>query len=266
MGEGTDIWQEAMKSQKTKSPLKDKPLRNPGQSLDEQIDKLVDDKITTWLMAVIFLGVLAVLEWYRWYTQAPYTPKTYTFMAILVGAIGFWQLRKFRRELQLLRLGRDGEKVVGQFLESLRNDGYRVFHDIVGDGFNIDHVVIGPTGIYSIETKTFSKPIDKNSKIIFDGTKITKGGYEIDRDPVIQAKAQAKWLATLLESSTNRKVQVKPVVLFPGWFVKSGRQSDIWVLNPKALGAFMGNREPQLSNEDVGLFSFHLSRFIRLVN
>ena len=28
-----------------KSPLKDRPLRNPGQSLDEQIRDLLDDKV-----------------------------------------------------------------------------------------------------------------------------------------------------------------------------------------------------------------------------
>jgi hypothetical protein len=263
VGEGNYFQQDAMKKQNTKSPLKASPLRNPGQSLDEEIQRRMDDQAIPWIIAVVMSIVLASLEWYRWYTQAPFSPWGYTVVALIVTVFGIWKLYKIKTEIQRLQLGRDGEKAVGQFLEALRQDGYKIFHDVQGVGFNVDHVVIGPTGIYSIETKTFSKPVDKNSIIVFDGTRITKDGFELDRDPVIQAKAQAKWLSELLESSTNRKTQVKPVVLFPGWFVESGWQSDVWVLNPKALRSFIEKREPLFSSEDVGLFSFHLSRFIR---
>jgi hypothetical protein len=252
-----------MKKRKTKSPLKASPLRNPGQSLDEQILKVLDDQAIPWITAIVVSIVLAGLEWYRWYTQAPFSPWGYSAVALIVTLFGIRKLIKIRTEIRHLKLGRDGEKAVGQFLESLRHDGYKIFHDVIGDGFNIDHVVIGPTGIYSIETKTFSKPVDKNSKIVFDGEKITKDGYEIDRDPVIQARAQSRWLSELLEDSTSRRPDVLPVVLFPGWFVESGWQSDIWVLNPKGLNKFMGSRDDSLTKEDVGLYSFHLSRFIR---
>ena len=252
-----------MSKSKTKSPLKDNPLRNPGQSLDEEIQRYLDDKATPWIVIVVISIMFAALEWYRSYMQLPYTPWIYSFVAVILTVIGTWKVLNIRKRLHLLRLGRDGEKAVGQYLEGLRHQGYKVFHDVIGDGFNIDHVVIGPTGIYTIETKTFSKPVGKNSKILFDGTKITKDGFELDRNPVIQATAQAKWLSGLLESSTNRVAPVKPVIVFPGWFVESGWQSDVWVLNPKALGKFMDSREPSISNEDVGLYAFHLSRFIR---
>lgn len=254
---------EAMSNKKTKSPLKAKPLRNPGQSLDEQIDKLLEDKISPWIFAIVSIAALTGLEWYRWYTHAPYAPIPYTVLAIAVGAIGFWKLRNFRRELLRLKAGRDGEKAVGQFLETLRLDGYRVFHDIIGEGFNIDHVIIGPTGVYSVETKTFSMPIGKAPKIQFDGKTITKNGFKLDRDPIIQAKAQGKWLSELLNVSSGRIVKVQPVVLFPGWFIDSGWQHDVWVLNPKGLRQFMEKRESIVSKEDIGLLSFHLSRYIR---
>ena len=45
-------------------------------------------------------------------------------------------------------------------LEDLRAQGYAVFHDIPGDGFNVDHALIGPAGIFAIETKTRAKPAD----------------------------------------------------------------------------------------------------------
>ena len=44
-----------------------------------------------------------------------------------------------------------------------------------------------------------------------------------DRDPIVQAQAQAGWLKQLMRESTGREFPVAPVILFPGWYVE---QSD----------------------------------------
>lgn len=179
------------------------------------------------------------------------------------GRDGLPFVKKARKRLRALKLGRDGEKAVGQFLDVLREDGYRVFHDVVGNGFNIDHVAIGKAGIFSIETKTFSKPPCKNARVEFDGSRILVAGHSLDRDPVVQAKAQAGWLKDVLKESTGRLFPVKPAILFPGWYVKSSGKSDVWVLNPKALPAFLKKEPATLSEEDKRLAAYHLSRYLR---
>jgi hypothetical protein len=66
--------------------------------------------------------------------------------------------------------------------------------------------------------------------------------------------------------STGKDFDVKKVVLFPGWFIEptaEARQSDVWVLNPRALPAFISNSREQLVGGDLSLVSFHLSRFVR---
>lgn len=248
-----------------RSPLKDRPLRDPGQSLDEQINDLIYDKLATPFFAAIFACALAGIEWWRFAYPRPPAPKTYTALALLVVIYCIWQTRRVWRQLLRLRLARDGEKVVGQYLERLREQGYVVFHDVIGTDFNIDHVIIGPAGIFTIETKTRSKPNRGDAKIIFDGEKILVGGVAPDRDPVIQAKAQAHWLKALLAESTGRKFEIRPVIVFPGWFIEQqpGSKRQMWVLEPKALPSFLANEPGVLSVEDVRLASFHLTRFIR---
>ena len=90
-------------------------------------------------------------------------------------------------------------------------------------------------------------------------------GVKLDRDPVAQARGQARWLQDLIEQGTGRKFAVRPVILFPGWFVeqKPGTSRATWVLEPKALPTFLGNEPQVLYPEDVKLAGFHLSRFIR---
>jgi hypothetical protein len=49
---------------------------------------------------------------------------------------------------------------------------------------------------------------------------------------------------------------VKGVVVMPGWFVegiKNWKTSDVWVLNNKALPAFIRNGRFDVSNEDMHL-------------
>jgi hypothetical protein len=248
-----------------RSPLKDAPLRNPGQSLDEQRAALLDDKVIAPLVMVLAAVVLACMEWWRYYFPQEPSPVLYTVIALLgIGYVAFQIWRVWPR-LRALRQGRDGEKAVGQFLERLRETGYQVFHDVVGTGFNVDHVLIGPAGLFTIETKTFSKPPGPGVKIGFDGERIFVDGFEPDRDPVVQAKAQTAWLSELLTESTGRKFPARPVILFPGWFVEQSKGSsrEVWVLNPKALPDFLANESEVLAAEDVKLASFHLSRFIR---
>jgi hypothetical protein len=166
--------------------------------------------------------------------------------------------------LHALKLGRDGEKAVGQFLESLRERGYRVFHDVVGGNFNLDHVLIGPAGVFTVETKTHSKP-SGDARITFDGETIRVGGFEPDRDPVIQARAQVSWLRELLSESTGRRFDVRGVIVYPGWYVNEGdaKQNPVWVLAPRRLVTFLDHEPRRLSQEDIHLASFHLSRFVR---
>jgi hypothetical protein len=194
------------------SPLKGRPLRNPGQSLDEQIQDTVYDYLVWPALFATFLVVWAAMEWFRYIRPHAPNPILYTAVALAGAIFAGYRFIKALPRLGALRLGRDGEKVVGQFLETLREQGYRIFHDVVGDGFNVDHILIGPAGIFTVETKTHSKP-SGNPQIVFDGETIRIDGFEPDRDPVVQARAQASWLRELLNESTGRRFDVRSVIV-----------------------------------------------------
>lgn len=248
-----------------KSPLKDRPLRNPGQSLDEEIEKLIDEQLWPWVAVAIFVIVFAGLEWYRSFADVPYAPWTITILATGVVSIAVYKFFSVRRRVKPLRLGRDGERAVGQYLELLREQGARVFHDIVGNGFNVDHVVISEHGIYVIETKTYSKRSSK-STIEFDGRRILiEGSSQKSEELMTQARAEARWLKQQLVESTGKSFPVVPVIVFPGWFVTADElpENDVFVLNPRMLPRFLSGRPKVLAREELMLAAFHISRFIR---
>lgn len=249
-----------------KSPLKDNPLHNPGETLDKEIDKLINEEAMGLVVMLLFVGALTFLEWVRWWREMPYSPYIYTVIFIGMLIYTLPKIRNIRKQLKALRLGRDGEKAIGQYLEGLRESGAKVLHDIPGENFNLDHVVICSSGIYVIETKTYSKPEKGRAVIVFNGETVRLNNKPENDKPIIQVAAASTWLKALLKDSTGRLFEIKPVVVFPGWYVEStseARSSEVWVLNPKALPTFIANSKANLSEENVNLAAYHLSRYVR---
>lgn len=246
-----------------RSPLMYKGLRNAGQSPDEQIHSLLYHFVTGPVVVAFVFLLFAGLEWLRYYRSYRPEPVVYSVVAIIV--VVYTTIRMFILWLRVraLKLARDGEKAVGQFLDGLRERGYRIFHDVGGTGFKLEHVLIGPAGIFTVETKTPSKPFRSNPPVIFDGEKIRVNGFKPERDPIMQAKLKANWLREMLTESTGHKFDVRSVVVYPGCSVEwtGPKNRSIWVLNPKWLKSFLDHERLRLSSKDIHLASFHLSRF-----
>jgi hypothetical protein len=136
-----------------RSPLKDKPLRNPGQSLDHKITDLGFDALMYLTVAIIFV-VLALTQWVQLLTQSKPTPMLYSAIALVAIIVAGLNIRSKLAEVKRYKLGRDGEKAVGQYLDLLREKGAKVHHDLCTDDFNIDHIVIANQGVFVIEQST----------------------------------------------------------------------------------------------------------------
>lgn len=252
-------------TEKKRNPLKAAPLRLPGQSLREYRDRYFENRFTTPVLYASMAVAFAFYEWLRWWLDWRPHPVPSSILAIIVV---IWVVRNAIRDYstyRAIKLGIQGEEVVGQTLEALRAIGYQVFHDIPGSRGNIDHALIGPGGLFTIETKTIRKKSRGNNEVEFDGQTLTVNGLLLDRDAVAQAKSQSVALAKAISASTGKTYSARPVILFPGWYVKQSTESrrDIWVLNEEAFAKFIAGRHAVLEDSDVALASFHLAAMLR---
>jgi Nuclease-related domain len=86
--------------------------------------------------------------------------------------------------------------------------------------------VIGPGGVFAIETKTRSIPTGRH-EVRFDGKHIWVDGYVPDRDPVAQVHACAASLRRILKEYSGLDVEPHPVILFPGRYVVEANKSNL---------------------------------------
>ncbi len=252
------------KRSKSRPPLKAPPLRVPGQSLEAAIHRVVDSVTTLWILLPLQLWAVAALEWWAKANDIGRQPWVFAAAALIVTVIGVKRIYRARVRVKALKLGLAGERAVGQFLEGLRIGGARILHDIQGDDFNVDHVVVSSRGIYCIETKTITKR-RPDAIVHYDGLRVLVDGRAPDRDPIKQVTAAAKWLSTQIADSTGKRFWVRPVVVYPGWFVETpleARGAPVWVLEPKALAKWIENESTSIDDSDVSLISYHLARMV----
>ena len=116
-------------------------------------------------------------------------------------ALGLFIVGGYYFLLQYLnyRAGIIGEQKVTRILSAALSDDYSLFNDVMLksiSGGNIDHVVVGPTGIFVIETKNYK------GKISYYGDNWEGVGK---RSPSRQARINAMRIKNILASSASLK-------------------------------------------------------------
>lgn len=244
-----------------RSPLTSQLLRPPGHTLRQQHEEarmdLMGEVSVLGLLPSYLLGFLYLQTLFS--DRAPTGGGVAILGAVAIGGVCYSLGRIWRRakKLDKLRLGLDAELAAGQELDQLMRRGAAVFHDFPADGFNIDHVVIAPEGVFAVETKGYAKPNRggglSDARVVFDGACLMFPDWRSDK-PVQQALRQAQWLSKWLSSATGEQVRALPVLALPGWYVERRGLGTVRVLSGKELAAhLLGARGAQpLSAEQVG--------------
>jgi hypothetical protein len=246
-----------------KSPLKYPPLRQAGQWLGEETLRLGDEIVEVFI-APIAVTALAVFDWCGSYFHLQRSPGLFIAMAVVLWVYAFVRTIWLRRRLRNSKLGRQGEIVVGQHLESLREKGFKVFHDVPCTRGNIDHILLGTRGVFAIETKTWSQPTNApKPTITYDGKMMRFGGIETS-EPLAQATAEACFLHDLIHRKTGMTPFVRAVVFCPEWEIKEHPHGvTVWVVNEKMLPAFLEHENAKIEPKDIGILEACLSDYIR---
>src|SRR3954471_9346282 len=101
-----------------------------------------------WLFAG--LALLFIVEW-RWGGHALDWS-----LGLQVGAImamAWWVYDSPPAHIERWRTGAQAERQTAKQLRGLERDGWRVVHDVRSERGNLDHVLVGPPGVFLLDSK-----------------------------------------------------------------------------------------------------------------
>lgn len=140
-----------------------------------------------------------------------------------------------------------GEAAVGRLLDKLPN-GWAVLHAVpVGKGdSDIDHVVIGPGGVFTVNTKNHS-----GQKVWVAGRTFMVNGQK--QPHLRNAEYEAQRVSRLLSAAAGFRVDVAPViaVVDPASLTMRERPEQVVVLTSSQLVRWLKKRPATLAPEQV---------------
>ena len=170
-------------------------------------------------------------------------------LVIMALALVFNALFTVPNHINSWSTGADGEVRTARFLEPLRAEGFKLLHDrrIPGSRANIDHIVIGPPGIFVVETKSFGGRLTVRGDDVFVAGRRRTGMIE-----EAKREALAVQVALAMELETVR-LPVVPVICVhrAGLPWLGAGAGGVRIVSGKELVKRLRKAEPRLDPDTV---------------
>lgn len=126
-------------------------------------------------------------------------------LVLALSSVGYSLMQGLRRTARFF-VGARGEERVSGILRELP-DRYHVFNDFVAGGLHVDHVVVGPAGVFAVETKYWRGRVTvEEGCVLVDGRLPT-------RSPLDQVRREAHRVRQTLEK-LGWDGAVTPILVF----------------------------------------------------
>jgi hypothetical protein len=183
------------------------------------------------LRTLLALGVLAVGTTYLGRTLGLHDPiflisEIALLLAILVVSHSVLPL------VERHERGATGEEQVGGLLETLAGDGWSVIHEASFGHGDVDHILIGPAGVFTVETKSHPGPITVR---------------EIHGATLAQARSEQR----AIERITGEPVE-SLIVYSRAWVDRPlARRKGVRIVPARMLISYLGRQLPTLSADEI---------------
>jgi hypothetical protein len=168
------------------------------------------------------------------------------FALVLMLFVGSRRLRMIgaRNEMSLVY---DSRVATRRVLDPLLKEDHYVFHDVVGEQFCIDHLVVGPKGVFAIQTH--AEPVTSLEQGL-NVPIVTYNGRELlfpkgsDHGIAERARLNAQKLSHWINGQAEEQIAVRAIVSLPGWTVRRTSSEGIPIINPKQFASLFEYIQP----------------------
>lgn len=244
--------------------------RVQGESLQVKISE-IEWNITETIMYPAVFFVLTIWVWLAAVGFMTFNWLTAVFMSIVTAVLAIRAYRKVkedRTKLKAYRKGLEGERLVGESLNSLSDNCTTfVFHDIPGERFNVDHIVVSTRGIFAIETKHFDRT--KGHEFYFDGNMVFRQNKDGKRYPcpklLPQMDGEASYIQQEIEKRAEIKLPVTKVAVIVGSYIEGAENfKEYWLLNERSFITAFKKSHEVYDDSLVKLVAQHIREMVKI--
>jgi uncharacterized membrane protein YobD (UPF0266 family) len=191
------------------------------EGLKDALDRVNKTRSFSRWTAVVFLGLIIAGGWHlydSWFARSTWLGwvgvallGAYVFILFvgvpdMLGPV----VRSYNEQIAINRRERAAEDAVDAILRTLDETKYCVFRNVFMGYGDLDHVVIGPTGIFVIETKS-----NRGNVELDNGRLVVRDGDATGKNYERQASGASWQLKVALSERLDTKVYVEPILAFP---------------------------------------------------
>ena len=243
--------------------------RVQGESLQEKI-RDYEFKITEQFMLPVFFSAMTLFLWFVYLFSLPinlYSVIGFSIITVVFIIRAYFKVKQTRWILKRYRKGLEGEWLVGETLNQLSNESTFVFHDIPGERFNVDHIIVSTRGIFVIETKHFNRELCH--EFFYDGLmiyRILKNGRKFPCPKLLpQIDGEARFIQQEIERRTEIKLPVIKVAILIGAYITSSENfKDYWLLNETAFVKVFNQQKEMFDDSVAKLVASHIREMVKI--
>jgi nuclease-like protein len=205
--------------------------------------------------ALLLVAMLVARFW-------PWQP---TFMAgVLTGcalALFLWSWDDPPEMIAKWRRGSEGERATANALRALGSEWY-VRHDLQGRFGNLDHIAVGPAGVFLLDSKNLSGRAEVEDGVLharFQDSPVDDRAYTGLSRALLGAAAG---LRERLKGQLGWIVDVHPVVVLVGRFPQGRTEAGrVTYVSVDELAAWLAEQPRRLASQDLDAITTIIARF-----
>ncbi len=231
-------------------PYLDPSLRDHIDQTDISVKSAWGFIIATILIFSAFYGLAAFFNQMEVITAAGLS-----ICGIALSAVAFLKWRRAVNIQQEVRWQSEAKSIVSEAVEQMVKRGYTVFNNVVVQGGVIDHLLIGPKGVFAVHSLvrriTLKTDPPSGAQATYDGRTIYFP-HGKDHLSIEEAVTRTDWISEWLSAKLPEPLAARAIIALPGWQVKRTSAEGISVINPNQMEALFQYIRPRpLAKETI---------------
>lgn len=256
-------WHLVARSMNAHPNFPDAIMREAAQRFRDELEALSQRQSTYLGASLMFVFIFAVAHTFEAHQLFEGYPawQLYMLLATLLSAAGLvlYQLGRTLQQWREVRYLRDANIAVGHSLQRIAVGHGRVFHDVVTPAGVVDHVLVGPGGIYAVNVVAHRAMRRESVSIADDELHFQPDGKQI---AINEIATKTTRLEQEFRDLLKNAVRVRSVIAVPGWHADNQSSNGHLVVNERTLPMLRGWRDEAdyLMDEDVQALQQHLTK------